>query len=165
MNFILIVKYFGSQANVALNLQPKISETKDETKESGTSASVMATVAEAQIRENKMRKTDDESERNASFAPIQNEKMELTAQNMNVEMKSTEDSSKQKRLDESASGSEMAHEQLGEARQEEKMDVCSSEQANELMIDGDEDSDIGEIHIVSVAMLSEIHSFFYRAVK
>lgn len=133
---------FRSQANVALNLQPKTIETKNEMHES---SSALATAGDEQNRENKMRKADDDSKMNASFASIQNDKMDVTAQNMDVETKASENSTNQ--VSKLAASIEMVQKKLSE---QEKMDICSSEQPTESIESNEDDNDIGEIHIVSI---------------
>lgn len=107
----------------------------------------------AQNREHKIRKTDDGS--NAPVPSVQDEKMELTAQNSNVESKTYEDGSKQS-LSEIAASNNMVQKHLGESKQEEKMEVGSPEPSISLIDNNEDDNDIGEIHIVSTGFESSL---------
>lgn len=111
-----------------MNLQPKTVETNE-----SASASTSA-AEETQNREQKIRKTDGDSN------PAHAEKMELTAQSTNA----CKDESKQT-LSEVATSSGILRENSGQSKQEERMEIGSPEPP------ADDDSDIGEIHIVSVA--------------
>lgn len=111
-------------------MQPKAVERKDEVVEPAPSASVASVAVDS--REHKIRKTD------SAFASVQDEKMELTEPTLNVaineELKPT--------LQDNGS----------EVKDEEKMEVCSTEPtANATDRVEEDDSDAGEIHIVSIS--------------
>lgn len=134
---------FCSHANVALNLQPKVNETKGETNE--MPASVSTEAGGAQSREYKIRKTDDDSKENSAFATTQDEKMELIAG-----AKSSEDISMQT-LPDTAKSSGVMQESLVRSEQSERMEMSSPEPATTGSCNVNEDDhEIGEIYIVSI---------------
>lgn len=131
-----------SHANVALNLQPKATETND-------SASESKSAEAAQNREYKIRKTDDDSKMKAPFVSVQDEKMELSSQSSNVESKANENWSKQT-SSKFPANNDMVQGNLEKPKQEDKMEIDTTEQLTELVVNNEDDSDdIGEIHIVS----------------
>lgn len=107
---------------------------------------------EMEDREQKIRKTDDESKKNTPFSlMIQNEiekkKQELAA----LEQKSNEANSVGTMQ---AASSEFVREQSSSMVEEEKMDVCTSDPSNEPFENTEEDGDSGEIYIVSTSLIS-----------
>lgn len=122
MNFEVIRKKICSHANVALNLQPKTVEINESASESAAAAETRS--------EHKIRKTDGD------------EKMELTAQSSNA----CQDESEQT-FSQVATSNDIVRENTGESKQQEKMEIGSSEPSTSTT---EEDNDIGEIHIVSV---------------
>lgn len=124
-----------SLANVALNLQPKAIETNE-------SAHTSTAIKETQDNKNKVRKTDG-----ASISPVatdRDEKMELTAQSTNA----GEGESKH-----TLPSSDIVQNDSSQPKQEEKMEIGSTEPSTELADAAEDHNDIGEVHIVSVEQI------------